>query len=248
MRWRGVPDQDPVQELTAAGEHPALHDRVHARHPHAGQNDLDAGVVQDGVEARRVLGVAVSDQVSDRGSGVLEVHDQVPGGLGNPVGGGVGGGAHDADPAVSPLRILLHQPQHQHPDRAHRAWPARSLGTAGPGVTAAYQVAVPAQHGVRADQKLQAVQYGPGQRHEYSGQKRPIGVGERRPRRTQLPLQNRKLMPQDENLHVLVTITHRQQPQRSEDVRDREVGQTHQHERRHAVAVSQTPCALLLRR
>jgi hypothetical protein len=40
-----VPDQDPVQEFTAAGEHLPLYNRVHARHPDTGQDDLDAGIV-----------------------------------------------------------------------------------------------------------------------------------------------------------------------------------------------------------
>jgi hypothetical protein len=85
-------------------------------------------------------------------------------------------------------------------------------------VTVAYQVAMPAQNGVRADQKLQAMPYGSRQRHEQSGQERTIGTSEPRPRRAQLPLQNRELVPENENLHVLVTITHRQQPRRREGV------------------------------
>jgi hypothetical protein len=39
----------------------------------------------------------VPDQVRDRGTGVLEVHHQVTGGLGDAVRGGVGGGAEDAE-------------------------------------------------------------------------------------------------------------------------------------------------------
>jgi hypothetical protein len=75
----------------------AFHDRIHTRHPDTGLDDLDADAMQDGVESRQVLGVAVPDQVSDRGSCVLEFHDQVAGGLVDPVGGGMGGGAQDAD-------------------------------------------------------------------------------------------------------------------------------------------------------
>jgi hypothetical protein len=92
-----VPDQGPVQEFVAAGLHPALHDGVHARHPDTGEHDLDAGIGQDLVEQHWVLRVPVPDQVSDGGSGVLQVHDQIPGSLGNPVRGGVRGGAEDPD-------------------------------------------------------------------------------------------------------------------------------------------------------
>jgi hypothetical protein len=59
LKVAGVPDQDLVQQLATAGQHPAFHDRVHARHSDAGQDDPDAGVVQNGVEARRTLPIAV---------------------------------------------------------------------------------------------------------------------------------------------------------------------------------------------
>src|SRR5262249_23553123 len=52
-----VPDQGSIEEFTAAGQHPPLHDRVHSRHPHAGEHDLDARVGQDRVEQLRVLTV-----------------------------------------------------------------------------------------------------------------------------------------------------------------------------------------------
>jgi hypothetical protein len=35
-----VPDQGAVEELTAAGLYPPLHDRVHSWHPHTGKHTL----------------------------------------------------------------------------------------------------------------------------------------------------------------------------------------------------------------
>ncbi|MEV4887931.1 hypothetical protein AB0K48_00880 [Nonomuraea sp. NPDC055795] len=49
-----VPGQAAVQEFVAAGLHPSLHDRVHARHPDAGEYGLDACVGEDLVQASRV--------------------------------------------------------------------------------------------------------------------------------------------------------------------------------------------------
>lgn len=51
------------------------------------------------VEKGWVLAVAIPDQVPDLAAGVLEIHDQVPGGLGHPGGGRVRGDAEDPDPA-----------------------------------------------------------------------------------------------------------------------------------------------------
>ncbi len=45
-----IPDQGPVQQLVAAGLHPALHDRVHPRHPDAAEHDLDPRIGEDRVE------------------------------------------------------------------------------------------------------------------------------------------------------------------------------------------------------
>jgi hypothetical protein len=56
------------------------------------------------------------------------------------------------------------------------------------------------------------MQYRPWQLREQRGGERPIVTGEPRSRRAQLPLENRESMPENENLHILVTITHRQQP------------------------------------
>jgi hypothetical protein len=45
-----VPDQRAVQELAAQRLDPALHDRVHAGHPDAGQDRRDPGAAEDLVD------------------------------------------------------------------------------------------------------------------------------------------------------------------------------------------------------
>jgi hypothetical protein len=96
---RLVPDQRPTEQFMAAGLNPPLHDRVHARRSHRAEHDRDTGVGEDRVEQRRVLSVTITDEVLDLAAGVVEVHEQVPGRLGHPCGGRVGGGAEDANPA-----------------------------------------------------------------------------------------------------------------------------------------------------
>jgi hypothetical protein len=96
-----VPDQRPVEQFVAAGLDPPFHDRVHARHPDAAEHDRDTDVGEDGVEQGRVLPVAITDELLDLASGVVEVHDEVAGRLGRPGGGRVGGGAEDANLACS---------------------------------------------------------------------------------------------------------------------------------------------------
>src|SRR6266536_3257175 len=96
-----VPDKGSVEQFAAAGPHPSFHDRVHAGHLDAAAYDLDAGVGQDGVEQRGVLPVAVADEVAGVRPGIVEVHGEVAGGLGDPRRGGVGGGAEDADAAAA---------------------------------------------------------------------------------------------------------------------------------------------------
>jgi hypothetical protein len=54
-----VPDQRPVEQFSAAGLHPAFHDRVHAGHSDASEHDLVPGVLQDSVEQLGVLAAPV---------------------------------------------------------------------------------------------------------------------------------------------------------------------------------------------
>ena len=65
----------------------------------ASEDGRDAGVGEGLAEPGGKLGVPVPDQVRDHRAGIFEVHDQVPGELSDPVRGGVGGGAEDADAA-----------------------------------------------------------------------------------------------------------------------------------------------------
>lgn len=98
-----IPDQRPVEELTAADLHPPFRDRIHCRHPDSGHYDLEARIGHDGVEPCGELAVSVADQEPCPASGVFQVHDQVPGGLGHPGRGRVCGRTHDADPAGAVL-------------------------------------------------------------------------------------------------------------------------------------------------
>jgi hypothetical protein len=95
-----VPDQRAVQQLVPAGLYPAFHDRVHAGHLDAAEDDRDARIDEDGVEQAGEFAVSVADKVSGFGAGVFEVHGEVSRGLGHPGGGRVCGGAQDADPAA----------------------------------------------------------------------------------------------------------------------------------------------------
>jgi hypothetical protein len=75
------------------------------------QYDGDARVGEDGVDQPGELAVPVADQEPYPAAGVLEVHDEVPGGLRYPPGGRVCGGAEDPDPAAG---VLDHR-QYVHP-------------------------------------------------------------------------------------------------------------------------------------
>jgi hypothetical protein len=106
-----VPDQGAVQQFTAARPYPPLHDRIHAWYPDAGEHDLHTRISQHGIENTGKLPVPVAVQVPGSGSGVLQIHDQVTGSLGDPRGGRVRGRAQDPYPAG---RMLYHR-QHEHP-------------------------------------------------------------------------------------------------------------------------------------
>lgn len=55
----------------------------HPGHPHPGLHDPDTLTSELGVKAGGITRVAVSEQVCDPRSGVLDVHDQVAGELGD---------------------------------------------------------------------------------------------------------------------------------------------------------------------
>src|ERR671910_176196 len=95
-----VPDEGAVEQLMAAGPYPPFHDRVYSGHLDAAAYDLDTGVGPDRVEQPGLLAVPVADEVAGVRPGIVEVHGEVAGGLGDPRRGGVGGDAEDADAAA----------------------------------------------------------------------------------------------------------------------------------------------------
>ena len=60
---------------------------------------LMVGCGAHGVEGRGELGVAVADQEPEATAGLIEIHAEVAGQLGEPRSGGVGGDAEDVDAA-----------------------------------------------------------------------------------------------------------------------------------------------------
>jgi hypothetical protein len=72
--------------------------RFHAGHLDTAEHRLDPGVVEHGVKQAGELAVAVPDQESRPTAGVLEIHDEVLRGLGDPGCSGVRGCAQDPDP------------------------------------------------------------------------------------------------------------------------------------------------------
>jgi hypothetical protein len=76
---------------------------------------------------------------------------------------------------------------------------------------------VPAQHGLwPPHQQSDPPEHVPWEPVQQGSQERPVARGEPRPGRTQLPLQVRDLVTQRQDLHILVPVTHRKQPQRRE--------------------------------
>ena len=77
-----VGDEDAVEEFATDGADEALGDRVGPWCPHRCADDADVGSGEDGVERGGELGVAVPDQKPEAVAGVVEVHEQVTGLLG----------------------------------------------------------------------------------------------------------------------------------------------------------------------
>jgi hypothetical protein len=94
-----VDDQDAVEEFATNRADEAFGDRVDARCLHRRFDDLDVVGGEDGVEGGVELGVAVADKEPESSTGVLEVHEQVAGLLGEPGCRGVRGGAEDVHAA-----------------------------------------------------------------------------------------------------------------------------------------------------
>ena len=94
-----VDDQDAVEEFAADGADEAFGDGVGPRRPHRCLDDPDVDGGEDGVEGGGELGVAVPDEEPEATAGVVEIHEQVAGLLGQPGTGGVRGDAEDVHPA-----------------------------------------------------------------------------------------------------------------------------------------------------
>jgi hypothetical protein len=93
-------------------------------------------------------------------------------------------------------------------------------------MAAGMQVTVPAQDRVGSHQQPQVLQSRPGQSVEQRSQ--PCSVGRLEPDSlpVELAVQHRELVPQGEDLRVLVTVTARQEPQQRERVGDAQVRQS----------------------
>ena len=94
-----VHDQDTVEELAPDRADESLGDRVGPRRSHRRLDDSNVNCREDGVEGGGELGVAIADQEPATSTGILEIHDQVAGLLGQPGCGGMGGDAPDVHAA-----------------------------------------------------------------------------------------------------------------------------------------------------
>src|SRR5258707_5029810 len=83
-----VDDQDPVQELASDAAHEAFGNGIRLWRSRWRLDHLDAGRVEHRVEHGGELGVAVSDEEPETPAGLVEVHHQVTGQLGEPDTGG----------------------------------------------------------------------------------------------------------------------------------------------------------------
>jgi hypothetical protein len=93
-----VPDQRPVEQLTAAGQSPSLHKCVHSWHLYTAEHDLDTGVLQHGVEKAGELAVAIADQETGSAAGIVKIRDEVSRSLCEPGCTGMSSCAQDPDP------------------------------------------------------------------------------------------------------------------------------------------------------
>jgi hypothetical protein len=80
-------------------------------------------------------------------------------------------------------------------------------------VSAHEQVAVPAQYRVRPDQQPESGEHVAWEPVQQGGQERSVGGGEPRPGSAELPLQDRNLVAQRQDLDILVPVAHRKQSQ-----------------------------------
>jgi hypothetical protein len=95
-----VPYQNPVETLGPHGAYPAFGVRVRFRCLRRGLENLYACASEYAVEGGRELPVAISDQKAEPTGVLVEVHQRIPGGLGHPCAGRMGGDPGRVHPAV----------------------------------------------------------------------------------------------------------------------------------------------------
>jgi hypothetical protein len=96
-----VDDEDAVEQLAADGADEAFGDRVRPGCLDRCSDDLYAGGGEYGIEGDGEFGVAVPDEKPEPASGVVGVHGQVAGQLGQPRCGRVCGDTEDVDPPMT---------------------------------------------------------------------------------------------------------------------------------------------------
>jgi hypothetical protein len=83
-------DEEPVGAFASHGPDPPLGDRVRPRSPDRRLDNSHTESDEHFIEDTRVLGVAVADEEPDVPGPLPQVHEQVPGLLGDPGSGRVG--------------------------------------------------------------------------------------------------------------------------------------------------------------
>jgi len=97
-KMAAVDDQYPVQQFAAGSSDPSFGDRIRPRRPYRGTQDTNAFAGEHGIEYAGELAVAVSNQQSELGCAVAQVHQKVAGLLGHPGAAGVRGDSQDVGP------------------------------------------------------------------------------------------------------------------------------------------------------
>jgi len=94
------------------------------------------------------------------------------------------------------------------------------------------EIALPAQYRVRPHQQPEPAEKVSREAVQQGSQEHPVGGGEPRPGRAQLPLQDRDLVAQRQDLRILVPVAHPKKPQLlRERIRHTEISQSKQHSR-----------------
>ena len=79
-----VEDQHPIQQLTADGGDPSFSDCVRPGCSRRGGQDPDGVAGKHSIEDAGELAIAIPDQEPEPSRAVAEIHQQIPGLLGNP--------------------------------------------------------------------------------------------------------------------------------------------------------------------